>query len=191
MAYTDKEWETVKSFYERGLTLKEIASRNDVAIKSFSQICKKAKLEGWEKEKEKKIFVEREIKTKRDFAEIIKIKENFSVQEVIVHETLVHEGLANLTYFNKAQKMLSDVSLARIAQTLDENGQPGPEFNMQELALASRVVKDSRDSIIGKAPETAIQINTGSDVDHDQRAIKAQSWIDGHLTKISTFDSKK
>jgi len=49
MAYSTKDWDIVKAFYERGLSLAEIVARPEVNIKSRSQISRKAASEGWKK----------------------------------------------------------------------------------------------------------------------------------------------
>jgi hypothetical protein len=49
MAYSQKQWDEVRGWYEIGLTLSEIAER--ASIKDRGSISRKAKLEGWVKGK--------------------------------------------------------------------------------------------------------------------------------------------
>ena len=49
MAYTSKQWDIARAFYERGLSLAEIVDREEVDIKDRGVISKKAKRLGWVK----------------------------------------------------------------------------------------------------------------------------------------------
>lgn len=49
MAYSAKEWEVVRAFFESGLSLSEIVARKEVAIKDRGGISRRARAEGWVK----------------------------------------------------------------------------------------------------------------------------------------------
>ena len=57
MAYSEKDWQLVQSYYEAGLSLAEIVERENVSIKSRSQISKRAAKYSWIKSEEKKQLV--------------------------------------------------------------------------------------------------------------------------------------
>ena len=91
MAYSAKEWLTVKAYYERGLSLADIVARDDVAIKSRSQIGKKAIVEGWDKSGKKRQLIEREATNRVAMAEIRDEKETFNAIERNIHDEMVRE----------------------------------------------------------------------------------------------------
>jgi hypothetical protein len=82
--------------------------------------------------------------------EIAKLNE----QELSNFKQEVDERTRDLTYFNKTQIRLANIAV----EMVEEKKQTG-ELSMMELSSASRVVKDSREGVVGKAPDTAIQIN--------------------------------
>ena len=65
--------------------------------------------------------------------------------------------MKNVEFFDNSQKYLAKVALEMI-----KNKNKTGELAMQEVTGASRVVRDSREGVVGKAPETAIQINNNN-----------------------------
>lgn len=161
MAYSAADWEVARAFFERGLSLNEIIRRDEVKIKSKSQIQKKSVAEKWEKNGEKKQVLEKEIVLKQEVAEIKRIKDTFSKNEREINDTLLEEKIRNVSFYNGAQNHLANVALAMINKKLDSKGRPTDELTPIELNVASNVISKSREGVVGKAPEVAIQINNG------------------------------
>ncbi len=150
MAYSDKEWEVVKAFYERGLSLSEISAREEVAIKDRKSISRKAQQEGWIKG-EKATLVEKEIKTKQSVAEIATAKATLNATELEIHNTIVSERVQDEVFFRKASLIVVQKAIKKVQSE---------ECTMMELRAAQELVGKGKENIYGKAPDTAIQINT-------------------------------
>jgi len=153
MAYSSKDWEIVRAFYERGLSLNEIIDREEVNITDRSTISKKAKSEGWER-LEKSTLLAKEILAKQDLAEVQEKKFTLNSTELDIHNNLVVEKMKNVEFFDNSQKYLAKVALEMI-----KNKNKTGELAMQEVTGASRVVRDSREGVVGKAPEVQIVNN--------------------------------
>jgi len=143
MAYTDNQWQTVRAFYERGLTAGEIVLRKEVAITDRGSINRRAKKENWIAGI-KAALIDNDIKA-------LENKASQNASEVIVHETLVNERTKHITFFNTAGLIIAKAAVNRV--------QAEPNMVMQDLRHASEVVAKQRDSVLGKVPDTAIQIN--------------------------------
>ena len=107
MAYTDKDWELVRNYFEAGLSLSDIISRDEVRIKAKSQISKRATREGWKRNDEKKQLINSDAEDVQRALEIVKkekeketlrkketLKETFTETELRVHEELVNGKLS-------------------------------------------------------------------------------------------------
>ena len=150
MAYTSKQWDTVRAFYECGLTLAEIVDREEVEIVSKSQISKKAKSDGWIKSEEKKQLISREVKTKQEVSAIRNEKETLKETDRIIHETLVDERTRHIKFFTSA------------AMTNTENAMLLPCESHQDHERLSNTILRSKETALGKQPDTAIQINNSA-----------------------------
>ena len=158
MAYSSKEWEVVRAFYERGLSLSEIVARDEVKIKERGSISRKANQEGWIKG-EKATLLQKEIDAKQYISAISEQKETFNATEAIIHEKLVDERVKQMEWLNKAA--LKNVSEAMKADCTNQN-----DFR----ARADTIVK-AKETVFGKGVETAIQINNGNDVNDRPRTL--------------------
>lgn len=158
MAYSSKEWEVVRAFYERGLSLSEIVARDEVKIKERGSISRKANQEGWIKG-EKATLLQKEIDAKQYISAISEQKETFNATEAIIHEKLVDERVKQMEWLNKAA--LKNVSEAMKAECANQN-----DFR----ARADTIVK-AKETVFGKGVETAIQINNGNDANDRPRTL--------------------
>jgi len=149
MAYSQKEWETVRSYFERGLSLSEIVARDDITVKSKSQISKKAILEGWQKNGEKKQLLDREILAKQEVAAISEQKETLKETERFVHEQLVDERTKHIQFFTNAAVKNVSVAVKKITS----------ETTQVEHRMLAETILKGRETVLGKTPDTAIQIN--------------------------------
>ncbi len=168
MAFSVQDWEIVKSFYERGFSLSEIVDRPEVKIKARSQISRKAKKEGWKKATGKQQLVEKEVNIKQSIKDVYEQKATFSATELLVHDTLVAEKASNIVFFNSSQMRLSAIGMQLVEEKLEDKGllfdESGnqvliPKLSTLELKQVSDVVKTSREGVLGKDPDTAINIH--------------------------------
>lgn len=185
MAYTEKDWGVVRAFYERGLSLAEIVSRPEVAITDRSSISKKAKSEGWIKNK-KSTLVEKEIQLKHDVIEVQEEKSTLNSTELSVHNALVEERSRHIQFYDGGQNKLAQVALQKIEQhlTKNEDGKPwvSEGLSFQDINAAASVLQKSRDGVLGKSPDTLIQIsNNGGSLRMTPQEIKEKLRVAGLL----------
>lgn len=145
MAYSHQEWEVVKAFYERGLSLSEIAARPEVAIKDRKSISRKANQEGWIKG-EKATLVDKEVKTKQAVAEIATEKATQNATELDVHNTLVDERTKHIQFFNQAALKNVSVAVKKL----------GAETTQAEHRMLADTIAKGREVVLGKTPDTVI-----------------------------------
>ena len=148
MAYNAKQWETVRAFFERGLSLADIVARDEVAIKSKSQISKRAAKDGWIKN-EKETFLLAEIAAKATLSDIKRQKETLTSTELIVHNILVIEATERAEWLNTA-------AIRNVQEAMDCKCE-----NQNDYKTRADTICKAKESIFGKAPTTAIQVNTG------------------------------
>ncbi len=150
MAYSDSQWQVVRAFYERGLSLSEIVERDEVEIKSRSQISKRAARESWEKSPEKKQLVEREVKLKQEVVFVAEKKETLKETDRRVHDALVDERTKDLIFIRKASLIVAQKAVDKVQEE---------DCTMQDLRHAQEVIGKGKENIYGKSPDTAVQIN--------------------------------
>lgn len=152
MAYSDREWETVRAFYERGFSLAEIAARPEVAIKDRKTISRKANNEGWVKGK-KATLVETEVKAKQAVAEIATAKATLNATELDIHNTIVSERVKDNQFFRKASLIVAQKAMQKV-QT--------EQCSMLDLRAAQDLIGKGKENIYGKSPDVAVQINNNT-----------------------------
>jgi predicted DNA-binding protein YlxM (UPF0122 family) len=150
MAYTHDQWDTVRALYERGLSLAEIVARDEVSVKSKSQISKRAHLELWEKGGKKKQLLDREIKSVQEVTEIKEQKETLKETELQIHNALVDERTKHLEFYKKGNLIIASKILTKV-RTVD--------LSVGELSQAAAGFGRTQEGVLGKSPDTAIQIN--------------------------------
>lgn len=152
MAYSSEEWEAVKAFYERGLSLSEIAARPEVKIKDRASISRKARKEGWI-HREKATLLQKEIETKQEVKKISEEKATLNATELEIHNTLVDERTKHIQFFNQAALKNVSVAVKKI----------GADTSQAEHRLLAETIVKGREVVLGKAPDTAIQVNNTND----------------------------
>jgi predicted DNA-binding protein YlxM (UPF0122 family) len=151
MAYSPQEWETVRAFYERGLSLSEITERDEVTIKSRASISVKAKKEGWAKA-EKATLLQKEIQAKQDIADVSAEKATLNATELEVHNTLVDERVKRMEWLNV--QALKNV----------KGAMAHPCENQNDYRARADTISKAKEVVVGRQPETAIQINNNVDM---------------------------
>ena len=158
MAYSPEQWDVVRAFFESGLSLSEIVERTEVKIKDRSTISKKAKTEGWLKGKIQPL-ISREIQNKQQLADIEVEKSTLNSTELKIAETLVDERTKHIQFFTHA-------AVTNVKQAMDEpcEGQAG-------YRMRAETILKGRETVLGKTPETAIQINNNGEFRQIERTI--------------------
>ena len=150
MAYTHDQWDTVRALYERGLSLAEIVARDEVSVKSKSQISKRAHLELWEKGGKKKQLLDREIKSVQEVTEINEQKKTLKETDLRIHNVLVDERTRHIEYFKKGNMLIATKIIKKVQAS---------DLSVGELSQAAAGLGKAQEGVLGKAPDTAIQIN--------------------------------
>lgn len=125
MAHSDQQWQTVRAYFERGLTLGEIVARDDIAIKSRGSISKKAKAEGWVAGG-KKQDVTREVLATQEIEAVRKQKETLAAPERNAHDALVSENLRYMTFFRGANMLVAKVKQANLSASFQKLNAAAP-----------------------------------------------------------------
>ena len=149
MAYSDQEWETVRAFYERGFSLAEIVARPEVNITDRSSISKRAKQLGWVKG-EKSTLVDDEVESKQKLAQVVEKKSTLNSTELEVHNTVVTERIQDNIYFRNATILVTNRVIEKVRTE---------DLSMAELNMAQNTIGKGKETVCGKSPDTAIQIN--------------------------------
>lgn len=141
---TDEMRNEVEASWRTGeYTQRELAHKYKLAVGSIAKICKGI-------DQDTVSIVSAGIGYKRGL-QAINEQSAHAARAVI---TEVDKKVANIEYFDAAQRFLSDTAVNMVKEKR-KNG----ELAMQEVTGASRVVRDSREGVVGKAPEVQIVNN--------------------------------
>lgn len=137
---TPEEWGKCQEYYEAGLLLREIKEKTGIAIPNIS---KKAAKEGWAKAKDagqkQKLIIEA--------VRVEEAKANLEPLALEVHNEVVDERTKHLTWLNTAaMKNASDAMKLKCNDQLDH-------------VRRSDTILKTKETLVGKTPDTAIQIN--------------------------------
>lgn len=150
---TEAEWLRAREYFESGLTLDKITEKTGI---SKSALSKKSRAESWSKETEKPVLIQKAV-------DVFLAKETLNETAVSVHNELVDERTRHLAYFNDASYKVTQKAL----QILDERGDISPA----DVRHVSEVVAKQREGVLGKAPDTAIQINNSVEQPREIRIV--------------------
>ena len=134
---TDKDWARAKEYFESGLTLTQIVEKTKI---SKSSLSKKSHADGWSKETVKPALIQKAI-------DVLMAKETLNETEVSIHEELVNERVSHTKLFNSVaiQNMKEAMSI--------------PCENQNDFRARADTILKSKETVLGKTPDTAIQIN--------------------------------
>lgn len=138
--FTAEQWERAKEYYEAGLTLSQITEKTKM---DKAAISRKAKLEEWVKNNDQKQQLI------RDATNVAVEKSKMTKQALSVHDELVNEQTKQVMFFNR----LTLQNLNMMARKLTA------ESSIIDHRIAQQTIKDGKEVVLGKAPDTAIQIN--------------------------------
>jgi predicted DNA-binding protein YlxM (UPF0122 family) len=149
VAYSTKDWETVRAYYELGLSLSEIVAKKDVKITSKSQISRKATKEGWEKATEKQQLIDLEVNTKQAVADIEQKKATLNATELKVHNAIVDERTKHIQFFTSANMLIATTVVKKLRAD-------GVNASYTDTNAAANALMKAQEGVLGKAPSTVI-----------------------------------
>lgn len=168
MAYSDKDWELVRAYFEAGCSLADIVARDEVKIKSRSQISKRANKDGWVKSDEKKQLINREVAVKSELSDIKKQKETLKETEEKVHNALVDERTKHIELFQKSalkNQSLTNLALNAISDNITTEKDPANRAIKAAMMLPAleqhgKITERNKNIVLGKDAETNVTVNT-------------------------------
>lgn len=128
-------------------TQTQLCNKHSVSIGYVNKLVKGV-------EKDSAVLIKQIMQTKQSLANMTEIG-----REVVAK--VVDEKVAALAFYNATQNKLATIAMQSLDAKLQESGLAGISTN--DIDGVSRVVDRSRNGVVGKAAETNIQINTGSE----------------------------
>jgi hypothetical protein len=138
--YSAQDWSRAREYFEAGLSLSDITEKTGI---SKPQISKRSSQEKWSKETEKKQLIV-------DAVRLAVAKETLNETELSVHEELVDERTRYVIFFNNAA--IQNVKEAMTA----------PCDSQMDFKSRAETINKGREVVLGKTPDTAIQINNNN-----------------------------
>ena len=140
---TQADWEKAKALFEAGKSLSAINSETGI---DRATVSKRAKKDGWEKGIYQQLIVD----SARVKAEISTL--DSTVLSVVEKE--IEERTKHLQFFTHATLKNMSSMMKKI----------GDDTAIIEHKIAQAALKDAKETVLGKTPDTAIQINNGPPV---------------------------
>lgn len=137
---TEAEWKKAKAYFEAGLFLSDIEKKTGI---SKSALSKKSNADGWSKETQKKQLIV-------DAIRVEAAKETLNETELSVHHEIVTDAVKAHIFFGNAA-----------AQNVRE-AMAMPCENHNDFRARADTINKGRENVLGKAPDTSIQINNDS-----------------------------
>jgi hypothetical protein len=135
MAYSREDWDVVKAFYERGLSLSEIVAREEVVITDRSTISKEAKKKGWVKGS-KSTTVEKEVTAKQMLSEVRVEKSTYNSTEAEIHADIVNRKLDALEFYATSARLVAKIGLKALT---DDRTSVNAKITMDTLEKGLKV----------------------------------------------------
>ena len=137
---TPAQWIKAREYFEAGLSLSAIVEKTGI---SKTQLSRRSGIEGWSKGNEKEQLIQ-------DAVRVAVAKGTLTEQALIVHTELVDERTKHIEFFTSvAIKNVKD------AMTI-------PCENQNDFRARADTILKGREAVLGKSPDTAIQINNNS-----------------------------
>lgn len=137
---TPQQWAKAREYFEAGLTLSEIEKKTGISRPSISKMSHR---EGWPKGNEKKQLIAQAV-------DVLVAKENLSETAIEVHDEIVSDLTKHIVFFSNAA-----VRNVKEAMQL-------PCETHSEYRLRAETILKGKEVVLGKTPDTAIQINNNT-----------------------------
>jgi hypothetical protein len=140
---TPEQWLVAREYYEAGLSLAKIVAKTGI---SKTQISKRSNLESWEKGSEKERLIQ-------DAVRVSVAKGTLTEQALSIHNEIVDERTKHIQFFNSAAVKNVESAVGKINE----------ETSQLEHKLLAETILKGKEVVLGKNPDTAIQINNGNE----------------------------
>jgi len=152
------EWVKCREYYEAGLSLSKIVEKTGI---SKTQISKRSNAEGWAKGTEKEQLI-------ADAVRVAVAKGTLTEQALIIHNEVVDERTKHIQFFTNAAVLNVKSATEKISA----------ETSQAEHRMLAETILKGRETVLGKTPDTAIQINNGPSayVVSPGKALSMEEW---------------
>lgn len=150
---TPEEWAKAREYFEAGLSLSQLVEKTGI---SKTQLSKRSNAEGWAKGTEKEQLIHAAVR-------VAEAKGTLTEQALSVHNEIVDERTKHLQFFTSVA-----------IRNVNESMAAPCEGQMDYQRRADTILK-AKETVIGKSPDTAIQINNTQTVDPSNARAKLTS----------------
>ena len=167
---TADEWAKCREYYEAGLSLSKIVEKTGI---SKTQISKRSNSEGWAKGTEKEQLI-------ADAVRVNVSKGTLTEQALTVHDEIVDERTKHIQLFNSLAAN-NAIKASRL-----------PCETHQDHERLSNTILRSKEVVLGKAPDTAIQINNPptTSPESTRPQLTKQEWMEAHNVGTASRTAK-
>lgn len=145
---TDEQWQLARADYEvRGVSIRQLAKDYDVAP---STVSRRANKEGWIEGKTQHL-VERKVKAVIELNETQQQMQHLNATEISVVDNEVARRLRYEKMFTESAEKNQKLADQMLNSCVE----------MKELKSHADLTAKNKETILGKQPDTAIQINNG------------------------------
>ena len=137
--FTEADWDIARTMFECGKSLGEIQNRTGI---DKGQISRTAKANEWEKGKNQQLI--------SDAARVEIEKSKLSQQSLIIFDNIVNDRVI-------AEKFFSNAAVKNVSESLKV-----PCQSQQDFKFRAETINKGRETVLGKSPDTAIQINNSA-----------------------------
>lgn len=137
---TDKQWRKAREYFEAGLSLSQVSDKTGI---SKTRLHTKSREDSWSKGTQKEQLIAEAIKVERQ-------KVQLCSEALDVHLEIVNDAVRAINFFGGAA-----VRNVHEAMSL-------PCETHQDFRARAEVINKGREAVLGKMPDTAIQVNTGN-----------------------------
>lgn len=145
---TDSQWEIARADYEvRGISIRQIAKEYDVAP---STVSRRAKKEGWVEGKAQHL-VERKVKAVIELQDTQQQMQHLNATQLAVVDNEVERRLRLEQRFTESALRNQELADQMLNSCVE----------MKEIKAHADLTAKNKETILGRQPDTAIQINNG------------------------------
>lgn len=153
MARLNKEqWEVARADFEvRGLSMRDIATKYNV---NASTVSRRASKEGWTEGKAQHI-VSKKFNAIKDLEETQQEMQQLNATQQVAVDAEVAQRLLHEKIFTDAALSNQKVANRNLETWIEQEG----VVDLEEVERHARITQRNKETVLGKNPDTAIQIN--------------------------------
>lgn len=151
---TEQVWAKAKALYEKGTSLRAIELETDIPYKTIDN---RAKKNAWQKGSLAQL-IDDTVRVKAEFGTL-----NLAQQEIVSAE--VDQRTKHIQFFSHA-------AVTNVKQAMSDVCDGQADYQRR-----ADTINKGREAVLGKTPETAIQINTGTPLPDMRPQLTKDEWM--------------